>query len=104
MHACAMELVYLIFDFTDEGAGRGSYDAMASVLPDRLPAVMAEVDAVLRWAREEFGEASAEAGEWDFELRVTDDDDAVARKTLTLTLAGSQAFCDAFAQAFDPSD
>jgi hypothetical protein len=66
---------------------------------------MAEVDAVLQWARDEFGEASAEAGEWDFELRVADEDgDAMQRKTVTLTLAGSQAFCDAFVEAFVPAE
>src|SRR6185369_12734006 len=46
----AMQLDYLVFDASDEDSGRESFDAMASVAPDRLPALLAEVAAVLRWA------------------------------------------------------
>lgn len=42
------ELHYLDFDFSDEDSGRGRFDAMASVLPDRLPALLAEIAAVLQ--------------------------------------------------------
>ncbi|MBG9388436.1 hypothetical protein [Caenimonas aquaedulcis] len=117
-----MPLLYLDFDFSDEESGRGSFDAMASVLPERLPALLAEISEVLRWAVRSFGAAAAEAdqGEWDFELQgVAEPDDALdvsfdaqrgtvelspgpgsARVTLTLTLGGSPAFCDAFREAF----
>jgi hypothetical protein len=121
-----MDLHYLLFDFTDEESGRGSFDAMASVLPARLPALVAEVEAVLRWASGAFGAAAALAdeGEWDYNLQATEEPDrplevvyevtsgrvsliptgAGERITLTLTLSGSRAFCEAFREAFAISD
>ena len=117
-----MQLHYLLFDFSDEEGGAGSFDAMASVLPHRLPAVLAEVEAVLRWAHREFGAASAD-GDWDFELQATCEPDTPlhatcdaasgrvalsphcdALTTLSLTLGGSSAFCEAFRRAFPASD
>jgi hypothetical protein len=119
----AMQLDYLIFDFTDEEMGCGSFDAMASVLPARLPALVGEIEAVLRWAHHEFGapSASADEGEWDFELQGTDAADQPLEiaydagsghvvfaspsgdgpATLTLTIGGSRVFCDGFRHAFD---
>jgi hypothetical protein len=121
-----MQLQYLDFDFSDEESGRGSFDAMASVLPDRAPAVLAEIATVLRWAVGAFGPGglSGDDGEWDYEvqgiaeprtpLKVTYDEasDEVslapaggsARVTLTLTLTGSAAFCEAFRERFELSD
>ena len=117
-----MQLHYLLFDFSDEESGSGSFDAMASVLPHRLPSVLAEMEAVLRWAHREFGAARAE-GDWDFELQATCEPDTPlhaaydaasgrvvlspgcdALTTLSLTLSGSAAFCEAFRQAFPASD
>jgi hypothetical protein len=113
---------YLDFDFTDEDSGRGSFDAMASVLPDRLPALLAEMAAVLRWGFGTFGRAGADdAGEWDYEvqgliepgtpLAISYDESrgdlllapapAGARATLTLTLSGSPAFCAALRAEFE---
>jgi len=116
-------LDYLLFDFSDEEGGAGSFDAMASVLPDRLPALAAEVEAVLRWAHREFGVPSADEGDWDFELQATCEPDTPlhaayepasgrlslspdrdARTTLSLTLSGSPSFCEAFRQAFPATD
>jgi hypothetical protein len=116
-------LDYLLFDFSDEEGGAGSFDAMASVLPDRLPALAAEVEAVLRWAHREFGAPSGEEGEWDFELQAACEPDtrlnAVydaaggrlslashcdARTTLSLTLSGPASFCEAFRHAFPATD
>ena len=113
-----MRLDYLIFDPTDEEDGACSFDAMASVLPPRLPALLREVQAVLGWAHRDFGAADAE-GEWDYELQATDEggepvavsyDAARAqveltqppdgRLTLALTVTGSAAFADAFRAAF----
>jgi hypothetical protein len=121
-----MQLDYLLFDFTDEESGRASFDAMASVFPDRLPALVGEIEAVLRWAHGEFGapSASADEGEWDFDLHGTVGADlpldiaydarsgrvALARPhgdgrtTLTLTIGGSRVFCDSFSMAFHLSD
>jgi hypothetical protein len=122
-----MQLNYLEFDFSDEESGRGSFDAMASVLPERLPALLAEIGAVLRWATETFGPAAPleDEGEWDYDvqavaepatpLKVSCDAASGAielsplgagetRTTLTLTLGGSPAFCEAFRLAIRSSD
>lgn len=118
-----MQLQFLDFDFSDEETGRGSFDAMASVLPDRAPAVLAEIAAVLRWASGAFGPSgqSEEDGEWAYEvqgiiepgtpLEVTFDEgsgevclgpvDGSARATFTLTLTGSAAFCEALRERFE---
>ena len=45
-----MPLHYLIFDASDDGDGTGTWEAMASVRAPQLPAVLAEVQAVLAWA------------------------------------------------------
>ena len=118
-----MQLQYLDFDFSDEESGRGSFDAMASVLASRLTALLEEIAAVLRWASNEFGPAGAleDEGEWDYELQaVAEPDtplqvvydrsagalslspaaDGSARITLTLTLSGSPGFCEAFRASF----
>ncbi len=118
-----MPLDYLLFDFSDEEGGAGSFDAMVSVLPDRLPALIGEIEAVLRWAHREFGAPSDDEGDWDFELQATCEPDTPlhaayeaasgrlslspegdARTTLSLTLSGSNSFCEAFRQAFPASD
>lgn len=118
-----MELHYLDFDFSDEDSGRGSFDAMATVAPARMPALLAEIAAVLRWATQAFGPAGGlqDEGDWDCELagiaepdtplEVAFDEDTggitlapvaneCALTTLTLTLSGSPAFCEAFRAEF----
>lgn len=121
-----MELHYLVFDFSDEASGRGSFDAMASVLAPRHAPLLAEVAAVLGWARRAFGPAGAlqDDGEWDCALQaladagpplqvdvqpggavtLRPDPPAGQRIELTLTLTGSPAFCEAFAAAFGLKD
>jgi hypothetical protein len=95
----ATRLQYLDFDFSDEESGRGSFDAMASVTPDRLHALQAEIAAVLEWATSVFGpEAADDEGEWAHELQSVDEPGP--RTTVTLTLSGSPAFCDAFRHKF----
>ncbi len=117
-------LSYLLFDATDEESGACAFDAMASVLPDRLPALLAEVQAVLAWASALFGPPSStddegDADDWAFDLQATDAAGAPlaitwdmqgaqvllpvaleGRLTLTLTVSGHCAFADAFRQAF----
>lgn len=118
-----MQLHYLVFDFTDEESGRGSFDAMASVLPERRAALLAEMGTVLQWAWATFGPAGAldDDGEWDYELqgvvepdtpmsvdydalngqiRIEPVPDGSARVTLTITLGGSRTFCEAFEHKF----
>jgi hypothetical protein len=113
-----MELDYLIFDFSDEETGCGSFDAMACVLAQRVPALLREVQLVLRWAHREFGAPSAD-GDWDVELHGTTQAQLPWRLaydpgsgeisfaeagdhpvTLTLTISGSRGFCEAFRAAF----
>ena len=117
-----MELHYLDFEFSDEDAGHGSFDAMASVVPHRLPPLLEEVAAVLRWAHAAFGAPAAleDGGDWDFDLHAIAEPDrplavrydaatsevdlagagAAARVTLTLTLGGTSVFCRALREAF----
>jgi hypothetical protein len=116
-----MELHYLDFDFSDEDSGAGSFDAMAAVRPDRMPALLGEIGSVLRWAHRAFGAAGAvqEEGEWDYDLQAVADPNRPlsiayadssgqvtvvgaggALTTVTLTLTGSPAFCDALRQRF----
>lgn len=117
-------LSYLLFDATDEESGACAFDAMASVLPDHLPALLAEVQAVLAWASALFGPPSSagdegDADDWAFDLQATDAAGAPlvinwdaqhaqvlllpaavqGRLTLTLTVSGHRAFADAFRQA-----
>ena len=121
-----MQLQYLDFDFSDEDTGRGSFDAMASVLPHRLPALLAEIAAVLGWAVGAFGPGGAlgDESEWDYEVQGVIEPDTPlivvydyekggvsvtpanpgARTTLTLTVSGSPAFCAAFREKFEFTD
>lgn len=113
-----MDLHYLSFDFSDEESGRGSFDAMASVLPQRLPALLGEIDAVLQWAHADFGAPGSEA-DWDYDLQATLEpdmplparwDDAArtvridgkptGRTLVTFTIGGTPAFCRGLQEAF----
>jgi hypothetical protein len=116
-----MQLEYLIFDSTDEADGSCSFDALASVVAERMPALGDEIAAVLRWARHTFGAPAAfeDGGDWDFHLQARGEDevplpigydlaqDEVAvvpavrgRVSVALTLSGSRSFADAFNHAF----
>lgn len=117
-----MELHYLDFDFSDDESGHGTFDAMASVGPDRVPPLLEEAAAVLRWAHAVFGPPAAleDGGEWDFDLQAADEADrpvtvgydpasgevdlaaagTAARVTVTLTLGGHSGFCRALREAF----
>ena len=115
------ELQYLLFDASDDASGRGSFDALASVLPARVGAVLDEAQAVLRWAHVHFdAPAPGDTGEWDFALHATQEpgrelrlvhpegklvldgvDPQGGHVTLAFTLSGSGAFCAALREAFD---
>ena len=122
--AASMNLDYLDFDFTEDEEGHCSLDAMASATPDQLAALQAELQRVLAWAHRAFGAPAPleEGGEWDYELQGVQEvptlldvryDEALERLsmqpgpsgmprvTLSLTLTGSPAFCDAFRREFD---
>lgn len=119
-----MSLQYLSFDFSEDTEGTGTFEAMASTWPEQVAAVQAEVVRVLRWAHQAFPGTRgpvAEGGDWDYDLHgvreftaperityhaATGSLDVQAgasgkpRHTLTLLLSGTDAFCDAFRQAF----
>ena len=118
-----MQLHYLDFDTSEEDSGRCSFDAMAGVAPDRLPELLDEIAAVLRWAGDAFGPAGSlqDEGDWDYALQATAEPDTPLRigfdghavaldargaslTTVTLTLSGSPAFCAAFRAAFEAAD
>lgn len=114
-------LNYLIFDVSEDGDST-TWDAMASVPIDRLPALVAEAQAVLRWAQAQFGPAAPldEGGAWDFDLHAHDDsggqpvpvrwqpDTATlhldapvqGRATLALAISGGQGFAQAMNEAW----
>lgn len=116
-------LAYLDFDYSEDAEGHGSFDAMAAAAPAQLDALQAEVARVLDWAQRTFGAPAPleEGGEWDAELQgvrelatplavhhragrglVLEDAGAAAQRvTLTVTLVGTPAFCDAFREAFE---
>lgn len=99
-----MTLDYLLFDYSEGSDGTGVYDAMAAVSPAAADTVQAEVAQVLAWAEAQFpgGHAPVEdGGDWDAELDVSDEaNGGNTRRVFTLSIAGSEAFCAAFAVQF----
>lgn len=119
-----MKLSYLDFDYSEDADGVGTFDAMASVSPAQIPALHAEISAVLVWAHQHWPNAcgpSEDGGEWQYDLhgvqevstplvlafddttgplRTTAGSPAPPRTTITLTVSGNTAFCDAFREAF----
>ena len=90
-----MTLHYLIFDASDDGEGTGSWEAMASVRATDLPAVQAEVQAVLTAAeRQPPGPRGPldEGGVWDTDVQQHSDGDWT---TVTLTVTGPWAWGEA---------
>ena len=88
-----MQLQYLIFDASDDGEGNGSWEAMASVPPDELSAVIAEVRAVEAAAQSDApGPRGAldDGGAWDLDVQTLPDGDE--RVSVTLTLTGPWAW------------
>jgi hypothetical protein len=113
-------LSFLDFDYSEGADGTGTFDAMATVAPQQLPALLAEVATVLAWANQQFPGARLpldEGGEWDFQLqcqqewsvdqgldydlaagtfRTSQGPTGAPRHNLTLSLSGHPAFCDEF--------
>lgn len=114
-----MQLDYLDFDYSEAEEGSGSWDALASVTSARLPALLAEVQDLLRWADHLFAGRRGpleDGGDWDYALQAQADDGTPLalhydgarlqceaaptaapgqRTTLSLTLSASAAFSDA---------
>lgn len=119
-----MSLHYLEFDHSEDTEGVFTFDAMASVAPAHLPAVLAEIERVLAWAFAHFPGSRGlldEGMQWDFDLqsqreftvpdridfeeatgrvRIQAGEAGVPRYTVTLSLSGEGAFGEAFIAAF----
>lgn len=117
-------LQYLDFDYSDSDNGCGTFDALASCAPEQLPLLHAELRQVLAWAHEDFPGLRGDidqAGEWDYALssqrewsaadQLSYDDStqslveqlqmpAPPRHTVSLSLGGRPAFCEAFRERF----
>jgi hypothetical protein len=97
---------YLIFDLSEDTEGVTTLEAVASTQAERHAAVIAEVQQVLDWAWQRYPHTHGpvdEGMDWDHDLQVTvEDGDWHA---VTLTLAGSAHFAEAFVAAFcNPQD
>lgn len=119
-----MGLQYLDFDYSEDGHGHGSFEAMASVPAHRVTAVREEIARVLDWSFATFPDLRApleEGGEWDYQLEsqqewsvsealrydevtgkfsVQPGEPGEPRHTLTLVLSGGAQFCEAFRRKF----
>ncbi len=120
-----MSLSYLDFDYSEDDQGTSTWDAMACVTTERLPALLAEITVVLNWAQRQFGAQRGpldEGGLWDYDLQslpertgpvlelhydaqaqhivLAQPAQGPARYTLTLTLSGGPAFSQALQARF----
>lgn len=96
---------YLTFDLSDDDAGVVTIEALASTSAEQHAAVMAEVRQVLDWAWAEFPHthgAVDEGMDWHHDLQLSVEDGGW--HAVTLTLAASQRFADAFRAAFPGGD
>lgn len=117
-----MRLDYLDFDYSEDDEATGSWDALACVTSERLPALIEEVQRLLRWAHRFAGPRGPveDGGEWDYDLQAQQDDGqplpvsydeatgrlqlcapAGQRTTLSLTLSASAAFSQALRERFE---
>jgi hypothetical protein len=123
-----MSLQFLIFDVSEDAHGHACLDALASATPGQLPALLAEVARVLDWAHAEFPDGPGDLDEgasWNLELqsRLERSQDeqlhydlaqrqfhrqpggpASERHSVSLTLSGTAAFCQAWRQRFESDD
>ena len=118
-----MALDYLDFDYSEDDEGTGTWDAMACVAAQRVPALATEIEQVLAWASKKFAgrQGPVEDGsDWDYDLQAQDDNgapltaafdkatgqlrleaSATGRTTVNLSLSGSESFGDALREAFE---
>jgi hypothetical protein len=100
----ATSLRYLDFDVSEDTEGIGTFEAMASVSPDQVPHVQAEIATVLDWAFARFPGAHGPLDEgfaWDHDLQSHRDG---GWHTLTLSVSGDPRFCLSFRQRFLPEE
>jgi len=96
---------YLLFEFSEDTDGLGVFEAMASTPKAQFAMVQAEAQQVLNWARQHFphGPGPIEEGhDWDLDEQIQQEESLSGDvwHTLTLSLTGTPAFCDAFGQQF----
>lgn len=119
-----MTLHYLDFDYSEDDEGTGTWDAMASVLPAQLDALLEEVAQVLAWAQLAFAGRQGpieDGADWDYDLQgvhevttaqhprfdeatrrvlLHPDASGTGRYILTLSLSGTPAFGQALREQF----
>lgn len=112
----ATTLHYLDFDYSEDGEGTGTWDAMASAAPPHQGALQAEVARVLDWAHHRFAGQRGpieDGADWDYDLQgvqevvtpqqwhydeatrtlsVQPDGASSSRQVLNLSLSGTAAF------------
>lgn len=99
-----MNLQYLIFDASDDCEGIGTWEAMASVRAADVPAVLAEVQAVLTWAEQHSPGPRGpldDGGIWDADQQEQTDGDWT---TVTLTITGPWGWGEGLVAHFAPGD
>jgi hypothetical protein len=96
---------YLDFELSDDADGITTLQAVAATAADRHAAVLAEAQQVLDWAWRRFpnGHGPIDEGhDWDHDLQVTTE--GGRWHVVTLTLAASPRFAEAFVQMFGHHD
>ncbi len=94
-------LRYLDFDYSEDTEGHGSFDAMASTTPDKTPEVLAEIAQVMAWAEAMFPDARGaldDGATWDCDVQQTNEHPRF--DTVTFSLSGTAAFCEALRAQF----
>lgn len=92
---------YLTFDLSDTTDGVHSLEATASTTAEHQAAALAEAQQLLDWAWGHFPDTHGpvdEGHDWDHDLQVHVEDGGW--HTVTLTLAGSARFVEAFQATF----
>lgn len=119
-----MTLNYLLFDYSEDTAGVGVFEAMASTHAAQAGLVRDEVAQVLAWAFDQFADERGpvdDGFEWDYELQSVQEWSqpeplqyehrtkkvtaltglpGQPRHTVTLSITGSAVFCEAFRRHF----
>lgn len=96
---------FLTFDASDDADGVVTLEAVAATAPERHAAVLAEVQQVLDWAAQAFPGSHGpldEGHDWHHDLQVTTEDGRW--QVVTLTLAASPRFAEAFQAVFGAPD
>lgn len=94
---------YLQFEISDDADGVTTLEAVAATGSDRHPAVLAEAQEVLDWAWRQFPHSHGpidEGHDWLHDLQVVQEGEGGRWQVVTLTLAASPRFVDAFQAVF----